>query len=61
MKFDLPTKKMLVFTLVAITFISNSVYANVYKWRDSKGRTQYSDAPPTANYTLVTRGELVNA
>ena len=58
---NFPTKKVLVFTLLAIALASNSVFANVYKWRDSTGRTQYSDTPPATSYSIVKRSELINA
>lgn len=65
LKPNLPSKKVLVFTLLAIaltsTLASNSVFANVYKWRDSTGRTQYSDTPPATSYSIVKRSELINA
>ena len=58
---NLPTKKVLAFTLLAMTLMSSSAFANVYKWRDSTGRTQYSDTPPATSYSIVKRSELINA
>ena len=60
-KSNLPTKKVIALTLMAMTLVSSSVFANVYKWRDSRGRTQYSDTIPATNYSIVKRSELVNA
>ena len=60
-KSNLPTKKVIALTLMAMTLVSSSVFANVYKWRDSTGRTQYSDTLPATSYSIVKRGELVNA
>ena len=60
-KSNLPTKKVIALTLMAMTLISSSVFANVYKWRDSRGRTQYSDTIPATSYSIVKRSELVNA
>ena len=60
-KSNLPTKIVIALTLVAITLVSSSVFANVYKWRDSSGRAQYSDTPPPTSYSIVKGSELVNA
>ena len=60
-KSNLPTKKVIALTLMAMTLVSSSVFANVYKWRDSRGRTQYSDTIPATSYSVVKRSELVNA
>lgn len=50
-------------TLPLLTLIAASYPANaeIYKWRDNRGVTQYSDRPPVSNFTKVTRNELVNA
>ncbi|OQW70147.1 MAG: hypothetical protein BVN34_02360 [Proteobacteria bacterium ST_bin12] len=50
-------------TLPLLTLIAASYPANaeIYKWRDNRGVTQYSDRPPASNFTKVTRNELVNA
>ena len=60
-KSNLPTKKVIALALMAMALVSSSVFANVYKWRDSRGRTQYSDTIPATNYSIVKRSELVNA
>ena len=46
---------------VAVLLTCNSVDAQVYKWRDSRGVVQYSDKPPVAGFTKATRNEIVNA
>ena len=58
---NLPTNKVIALILVAMTLVSSSVFANVYKWRDSRGVTQYSDTLPTTSYSTVKGSELVNA
>ena len=60
-KSNLPTKKVIALALMAMALVSSSVFANVYKWRDSRGRTQYSDTIPATSYSVVKRSELVNA
>lgn len=45
----------------AVLLTCNSVDAQVYKWRDSKGVVQYSDKPPVEGFTKATRNEIVNA
>ena len=40
---------------------SPTANAEIYKWRDHFGRTQYADKPPVAGFTKATRNEIVNA
>ena len=61
LKSNLPTAKVLASSLLAMTLVSGSAFANVYKWRDAMGRTQYSDTMPATPYSIVSRSELVNA
>ncbi len=45
----------------AVLLTCNSVDAQVYKWRDSRGIIQYSDKPPVEGFSKATRNEIVNA
>lgn len=47
--------------LLALLATSHQANAEIYKWRDNRGVTQYSDRPPVSNFTKVTRNEMVNA
>jgi Domain of unknown function (DUF1996)/Domain of unknown function (DUF4124) len=56
-------KQALLLTIPSISMllIGNSVNAEVYKWRDSRGIVQYSDKPPIGGFTKTTKNEIVNA
>ena len=60
-KSNLSSSKMVAITTLAMTLVSSNVMANVYKWRDASGKTQYSDTIPANSYSIVKRSELVNA
>ncbi len=47
--------------LLALIASSHQANAEIYKWRDDRGVTQYSDRPPVSSFTKVTRNEMVNA
>ena len=49
-----------ILTSVLTLFCTNS-FAEVYKWRNTRGVVQYSDRPPLAGFTKATRNEIVNA
>ncbi len=49
-----------VLTSVLALFCTNS-FAEVYKWRNTRGVVQYSDRPPLAGFTKATRNDIVNA
>ena len=49
-----------VLSSVLTLFCTNS-FAEVYKWRNTRGVVQYSDKPPLASFTKATRNEIVNA
>jgi hypothetical protein len=53
--------KLLVLTSASLLLVSNIAFAQIYKWQNARGVTQYSDTPPAAGYSKVTRNELVNA
>lgn len=59
-KSNLSSGNVVAITMLAMTLVSNNVMANVYKWRDASGRTQYSDTIPANSYSIVKRSELVN-
>ncbi len=47
--------------LLALLATSHQANAEIYKWRDNRGVTQYSDRPPASSFKKVTRNEMVNA
>ena len=49
-----------VLTSVLVLFCTNS-FAEVYKWRNTRGVVQYSDKPPLTGFTKATRNDIVNA
>ncbi len=52
--------KALVLTVILVVFSTNTC-AEIYKWRDARGVTKYSDIPPPFAFTKATRNELINA
>ena len=52
--------KVSVLTAILVVFSTNT-YAEIYKWRDARGITKYSDIPPPFAFTKATRNELINA
>ena len=46
---------------IALLLASQSAFAEIYKWRDHFGRTQYSDRPPVVGFAKTTRNDIVNA
>ncbi len=44
-----------------LAFCSTQSAAEIYKWRDARGVTKYSDVPPPFAFTKATRTEQVNA
>ena len=60
-KSNLSSGKVVAIAMLATSLVSSNVMANVYKWRDASGRTQYSDTIPASSYSIVNRSELVNA
>ncbi len=55
-------QQALLITIPLLTLVANN-YANaeVYKWRDNRGVTQYSDRPPVDSFSKLTPNELVNS
>lgn len=53
----------LLITLPLLTLMATShqAQAEIYKWRDNRGVIQYSDRPPVAAFTKITRNEMINA
>ena len=49
-----------VFIIVFITF-NPSVYAQIYKWLDENGNTQYSDQPPASSNVQQEQRLRINA
>jgi Domain of unknown function (DUF1996)/Domain of unknown function (DUF4124) len=60
-KSNVTLHKLLVLASASLLLISNIAFAQIYKWQNARGVTQYSDIPPATNYSKVTRDELVNA
>jgi Domain of unknown function (DUF1996)/Domain of unknown function (DUF4124) len=52
--------KVALLTAVLALFSTHSA-AEIYKWRDARGVTKYSDVPPPFAFTKATRNEIVNA
>ena len=52
--------KVSVLTAMLVVFSTNTC-AEIYKWRDARGITKYSDIPPPFAFAKATRNELVNA
>lgn len=44
-----------------LVLFNTSSYAEIYKWRDARGITKYSDTPPPFAFTKASRTEIVNA
>ncbi len=54
--------KALLITIPLLTLMaSDFANAEIYKWRDNRGVTQYSDRPPVASFSKLTPNEMVNA
>ncbi|WP_020168796.1 MULTISPECIES: DUF1996 domain-containing protein [Methylotenera] len=54
--------KILLITIPLLTLLASSqANAEIYKWRDSRGVTQYSDRPPVEDFSKLSRNELVNS
>ena len=52
----------LLLTMPLLTLIaSHHAHAEIYKWRDNRGVTQYSDRPPVSTFSKLTPNELVNS
>ena len=52
----------LLLTIPLLVILSSNVAnAEIYKWRDNRGVTQYSDRPPVSGFAKATRSEIVNA
>ena len=52
----------LLMTMPLLTLIASSnTHAEIYKWRDNRGVTQYSDRPPVSSFSKLTPNELVNS
>lgn len=55
-------QQALLITIPLLTLVaSNYANAEVYKWRDNRGVTQYSDRPPVDSFSKLTPNELVNS
>jgi hypothetical protein len=55
-------QQALLITIPLLTLVaSNHADAEIYKWRDNRGVTQYSDRPPVDSFSKVTPNELVNS
>ena len=52
--------KVSVLTAILVVFSTNTC-AEIYKWRDARGITKYSDIPPPFAFAKATRNELINA
>ena len=52
--------KVSVLTVILVVFSTNTC-AEIYKWRDARGVTKYSDIPPPFAFSKATRNELINA
>ncbi len=52
--------KASVLTVILVVFSTNTC-AEIYKWRDARGVTKYSDIPPQFAFTKATRNEIINA
>ncbi len=60
-KSNVTAYKLLMLTSASLLLISNMAFAEIYKWQNARGVTQYSDVPPPTNYSKVTRNELLNS
>ena len=47
-------KKLLIAFFCTSLLMSATVSAEVYKWKDKSGKTQYSDSPPLSNIPYTT-------
>ena len=54
-------KYVLITPLMLVSLTGQLAHADIFKWKDSHGVTQYSDAPPVSNVIKATRSEVVNA
>lgn len=52
---------MIAFPLTVFVFSSNNAFAEVYKWSDARGVTQYASSRAVPNATQATPNEIVNA
>jgi len=54
--------KTLLITIPLLTLLASSqANAEIYKWRDNRGVTQYSDRPPVDSFSKLTPNEVVNS
>jgi type IV secretory pathway VirB10-like protein len=53
-KGNIKMKKLLIAFFCTSLLISATVSADVYKWKDKNGKTQYSDTPPMSNIPYTT-------
>ena len=49
------------FVAIAVLLATATVAAQVYKWVDKDGKTQYSDSPPPAGATKAEQKKIANA
>jgi len=47
-------KKLLIACFCMSLLMSTTAFAEVYKWKDKSGKTQYSDTPPLSNIPYTT-------
>lgn len=55
------TNALLISMPLLALLASSNTYAEIYKWRDNRGVTQYSDRPPVSSFSKLTSNELVNS
>ncbi len=56
-----PKSFILVAPFIMVSLTSQLSHADIFKWKDSHGVTQYSDAPPVSSAVKANRHEVVNA
>ena len=56
-----PQALMIALPLTALVFSSSSAFAEVYKWSNARGVTQYASSRAVPNATQATPNEIVNA
>ena len=54
-------KYVLVAPFILMSLTSHLANADIFKWKDNHGVTQYSDSPPTSGSVKASRNEVVNA
>ena len=47
--------------ILLTTLTAELAHADIFKWKDKHGVTQYSDSPPVSGFIKATRNEVVNA